>query len=34
MQIAMEAGSFDWLDAEEEDVYSLEDGEAVLWPTA
>lgn len=34
MRLVMEAGSFDWLDAEQEDVYSLEDGEAVQWPAA
>jgi hypothetical protein len=27
------AGSFDWLSAEEEDIYSIEDGEAVEWPS-
>ncbi len=27
------SGSFDWLEAEEEDVYSMEDGEAVQWPS-
>ena len=26
------SGSFDWLSAEEEDIYSLEDGESVQWP--
>ena len=26
------AGSFDWL-AAEEDIYSIEDGEAVQWPS-
>ena len=31
MQLVMESGSFDWLDAKEEDVYSIEDGEAVKW---
>ena len=31
MQLAMESGSFDWLDAKEEDVYSIEDGEGVKW---
>jgi hypothetical protein len=31
MQLVMESGSFDWLDAKEEDVYSVEDGEAVKW---
>ena len=27
------AGSFDWLAAKEEDIYSIEDGEAVQWPS-
>ena len=27
------AGSFNWLTAKEEDIYSIEDGEAVQWPT-
>lgn len=27
------AGSFDWLAAEEEDIYSIEDGETVQWPS-
>ena len=31
MQLVMESGSFDWLDAKEEDVYSIEDGKAVKW---
>jgi len=31
MQLVMESGSFEWLDAKEEDVYSIEDGEAVKW---
>ena len=26
------SGSFDWLDADEEDVYSVDDGESVQWP--
>lgn len=34
MQLVTEAGSFDWLDAAEEDVYSINDGEAVQWPDA
>jgi hypothetical protein len=34
MRLVMESGSFDWLSAEEEDVYSIEDGEAVQWPSA
>ena len=32
MELVTESGSFDWLDAEEEDIYSLEDGEAIQWP--
>jgi len=32
MQLVESSGSFDWLDAEEEDVYSLEDGKPVQWP--
>lgn len=31
MQLVMESGSFDWLDAICEDVYSSEDGETVKW---
>jgi len=27
MQLVTESGSFDWLDAKEEDVYSIEDSE-------
>ena len=27
------SGSFDWLKVEEEDIYSLADGEAVQWPS-
>ena len=26
------SGSFDWLDGDEEDVYSVDDGESVQWP--
>lgn len=33
MQLVESAGGFDWLASEEEDVYSLKDGEAVKWPT-
>lgn len=29
MELVTESGSFDWLDAEEEDIYSLEDGISV-----
>ncbi|MFQ5605618.1 MAG: hypothetical protein ACE5HS_20290 [bacterium] len=32
MQLVEDSGSFDWLDSESEDLYSLEDGEAVKWP--
>ena len=32
-ELVAASGSFDWLNAEEEDVYSLEDGEAVQWPS-
>jgi len=31
MQLVMESGSFDWLDAKEEDAYSIEDGEGAKW---
>ena len=26
------SGGFDWLDADEEDIYSVDDGETVQWP--
>lgn len=32
-ELVAASGSFDWLDAEEEDIYSIEDGEAVQWPS-
>ncbi len=32
LELVTASGSFDWLSAEEEDVYSLDDGEAVRWP--
>ena len=32
-ELVAASGSFDWLKAEEEDVYSLADGEAVQWPS-
>ena len=32
-ELVATSGSFDWLNAEEEDIYSLEDGEAVQWPS-
>ena len=31
-ELVAASGSFDWLSAEEEDIYSIEDGEAVQWP--
>ena len=31
-ELVAASGSFDWLSAEEEDRYSIEDGEAVQWP--
>lgn len=32
MRLVQEAGSFDWLDSDSEDVYSVHDGEPVEWP--
>jgi len=32
-ELVAAAGSFDWLNAEEEDIYSVEDGESVQWPS-
>lgn len=34
MSLVTAGGSFDWLDNEEEDVYSITDGEVVEWPSA
>ena len=35
MELVTRSGSFEWLgEAEEEDIYSMQDGEAVQWPTA
>ena len=31
IQLVTDSGSFDWLDAPEEDVYSPTDGKAVQW---
>jgi hypothetical protein len=31
-ELVATSGSFDWLSAEEEDIYSIEDGEAMQWP--
>jgi hypothetical protein len=32
-ELVTASGSFDWLDAEGENIYSVEDGEAVRWPS-
>ncbi len=32
MEYVTRSGSFDWLNEEGEDIYSIEDGEAVKWP--
>jgi hypothetical protein len=32
-ELVAASGSFDWLSAEEEDIYSIEDGKAVQWPS-
>jgi hypothetical protein len=32
-KLVMDSGSFGWLDSPEEDVYSIEDGKAVQWPS-
>lgn len=34
MELVTKSGSFEWLDAEEENIYSAGNGEAVQWPTA
>lgn len=34
MRLIMESGSFDWLSAESEDIYSIEDGDEVQWSSA
>lgn len=31
-ELVATASSFDWLATKEEDIYSIEDGEAVQWP--
>jgi hypothetical protein len=33
LMIADRAGSFEWLDSEAEDVYSLQDGDEAEWPS-
>ena len=32
-ELVAAASSFDWLNAEEEEIYSVEDGESVQWPS-
>jgi hypothetical protein len=32
-ELVAAAGSFDWLNVEEEDIYAVEDGESVQWPS-
>ena len=32
-ELVAASGRFDWLNAEAEDIYSIEDGEAVQWPS-
>ena len=32
-ELAAASGGFNWLNVEEEDIYSLADGEAVQWPS-
>ena len=32
-ELVAASGSFDWLSTEAEDIYSIEDGEAVQWPS-
>ena len=32
MECVAKSGSFDWLEADEENIYSVEDGEPVQWP--
>ena len=32
-ELVAAAGSSDWLAAKEEDIYSIEDGETVQWPS-
>jgi hypothetical protein len=32
-ELVAASGSFDWLNAAEEDIYSLADGEGVQWPS-
>ena len=31
MQLVTESGSFDWLSSDEEDIYSIDDGDEVQW---
>ncbi len=31
MQLVEKSGSFDWLESDQEDVYSVKDGDEVQW---
>jgi len=31
MELVLRGGGFDWLNSEDEDIYSIEDGEEVTW---
>ena len=33
-ELVAASGSFDWLEADEENIYSVADGEAVQWPSS
>ena len=32
-ELVSRAGGFDWLEADEEDIYSADDGEEARWPS-
>lgn len=34
MELVLHGGGFDWLRSEDEDIYSIEDGEVVTWGDA
>lgn len=34
MQLILQSGGFDWLNDKDEDVYSIADGEEVIWEKA
>lgn len=33
LKLAEDSGSFEWLSSEEEDIYSIKDGEEAVWPS-